>query len=481
MMTRPRRLLGSWPGAILLGIGLLLSPALAADDPPPNIVLIFCDDLGYGDVGANGAVGYATPNIDRLGREGIRLDDFYVSSAVCSASRAALLTGCYHERVSIRGALGPEARIGLSHQETTIAETLKARGYATGMAGKWHLGRFPSQLPIHHGFDEYLGLPYSNDMWPHHPERPEGYPKLPMIEGDRVIDADVTAEDQKALTSTYSRRAVEFIRKHKDGPFFFYLAHSMTHVPLFCSDAFAGKTQRGLFGDVMEEIDAGVGDILRTLQELGIDDRTLVIFTADNGPWLSYGDHAGSAGPFREGKGTSFEGGVREPLLARWPGRIPAGTVSREVASTIDLLPTFATLAGAPLPPLPIDGKDISPLLLGQPGATSPHESFFIWYDGSLQAVRSGPWKLQLPHQSRTMRGQAPGHGGVPGKYRMEQIGISLYNLRDDIGETQNVADAHPEVVARLRAQADVMRRELGDASRKIKGKAVRPPDRVEE
>lgn len=480
MPTRARRFRGGMTALFLLMLGPVFARTEAAD-PPPNIILIFCDDLGYGDVGVNGAKGYATPNLDRVAREGVRLSDFYVSSAVCSASRAALLSGCYHERVSIRGALGPEARIGLSHEETTIAETLKARGYATGMAGKWHLGRFPSQLPIHHGFDEYLGLPYSNDMWPHHPERPEGYPKLPMIDGDRVIDPDVTAEDQKALTSTYSRRAVEFIRKHKDGPFFFYLAHSMTHVPLFVSDAFAGKTERGLFGDTVAEIDAGVGDILRTLEELQIDDRTLVIFTADNGPWLSYGDHAGSAGPFREGKGTSFEGGIREPFLARWPGHIPAGSTSDEIAATIDLLPTFAALAGAPLPAKPIDGKDISPLLLGTPGAKSPHEALFIWYDGSLQAVRSGPWKLHFPHPYRTMQGQAPGRGGVPGKYRVVPIGLSLYNLRDDIGETTNVADAHPDVVARLQQQADAMRRELGDMSLKIKGKGVRPPDRVTE
>jgi arylsulfatase A-like enzyme len=473
-MTNLTRRLAGIAGLLLAWSGL----ARAADPPPPNIVLIFCDDLGYADLGCTGATGYTTPNVDRLAREGVRFTDFYVSSAVCSASRAALLTGCYHERVSIRGALGPQANVGLSHRETTIAEMLKSRGYATGMAGKWHLGRRPSQLPVHHGFDEYLGLPYSNDMWPHHPERPEGYPNLPLIEGDRVLDPDVTAEDQKALTGTYTRRAVEFIRRNKDRPFFFYLAHSMPHVPLFRSDAFAGKTERGVFGDVIAEIDAGVGDILRTLEELKIDDRTLVVFTSDNGPWLSYGDHAGSAGPLREGKGTSFEGGIREPFLARWPGAIPAGTVCREVAATIDLLPTFAALGGATPPDLPIDGKDIGPLLRGTPGGKSPHEALFVWYDGSLQAVRSGPWKLLLPHESRTMQGQPPGRGGVPGKYRKLPVGLELYNLERDLGETTDVAAAHPEVVARLTARADAMRRELGDAALKIKGTGVRPPDR---
>jgi arylsulfatase A-like enzyme len=466
--------------AVVAGLLLIGSHPARAADPPPNLVLIFCDDLGYGDLGCTGAEGYATPNVDRLAREGVRLTDFYVSSAVCSASRAALMTGCYHERVSIRGALGPTAKIGLSRRETTIAEMLKSRGYATGMAGKWHLGARPSQLPVHHGFDEYLGLPYSNDMWPHHPERPDGYPNLPLIEGDRVVDPDVTADDQKSLTGAYTRRAVEFIRKNRDRPFFFYLAHSMPHVPLFRSDAFAGKTGRGAFGDVIAEIDAGVGEILRTLDELDLAGRTLVVFTSDNGPWLSYGDHAGSAGPLREGKGTSFEGGIREPFLARWPGRIPAGSTCGEVAATIDLLPTFAAIAGASPPDLPIDGKDITPLLLATPGARSPHEALGIWYDGSLQAVRSGPWKLLLPHESRTMKGQAPGRGGVPGTYRKLAVGLELYNLADDPGEARDVADAHPEVVARLRARADAMRRELGDAGMNIRGTAVRPPDRGE-
>ncbi len=452
--------------------------ARAGEAAPPNVVLIFCDDLGYADVGCFGARGYQTPHLDAMAREGIRFTDFYVASPVCSASRAALMTGCYPERVSIRGALGPRDRTGLSHDESTIAEVLKRRGYATGMAGKWHLGCNPSQLPIHHGFDEYLGIPYSGDMWPHHPEAPKSYPKLPLIDGDHATDADITSEDQVALTARFADRAVDFIRRNRERPFFFYLAFNQPHVPLFAGDRFRGKTDRGLFGDVITEIDASIGRVLATLKENGLDEKTLVIFTSDNGPWLSYGDHAGSAGPLREGKGTCFDGGIREPMIARWPGRIPAGTVCREPAATIDILPTLAALAGANLPDRPIDGLDIRPLLLGAPGARSPHDSLFFYYaNGQLQSMRSGRWKLLFPHVSRTMNGQAPGHGGIPGKYRKLEVGLELYDLDTDIGERTNLASQHPEVVRELEKKADAIRRELGDRLKNQQGRAVRPPD----
>ncbi|MBP7948321.1 MAG: sulfatase [Verrucomicrobiales bacterium] len=441
---------------------------------PPNVILILADDLGYGDLGCYGAKGYATPHIDRLAAEGVRFTDFYVSSAVCSASRAALMTGCYHERVGVRGALGPNAKRGLAPEEQTIAEILKAKGYATGMAGKWHLGDRPGLLPVSQGFDEYLGLPYSNDMWPEHPDT-KAFPKLPMIEGERVVDAEVTAEDQHQLTTRYTERAVQFIRRNRERPFFFYLAHSMCHVPLFESGKFAGKSARGLFGDVLQEMDWSTGEIMKCLAECGLTENTLVIFTSDNGPWLSYGDHAGSAGPLREGKGTSYEGGVREPMIARWPGKIPAGSTCKTPAMNIDILPTLAALTGASLPDRRIDGRDITPLFTGQAGAQSPHEAYFFYYaSNELQAMRSGPWKLIFPHTTRTMNGQQPGKGGIPGRYKPLKTGLELYHLDDDIGESRNLAAEKPEIVSRLQKQADVMRSDLGDSLTKAKGSHVR-------
>ncbi len=444
-----------------------------ADEPPapPNIVLIFADDLGYGDVGCYGAKGYHTPHLDRLAKEGVRFTDFYVAQAVCSASRAALLTGCYSNRVSILGALGPKARHGINDRETTLAELLKTRGYATAIYGKWHLGHHPRFLPTRHGFDEYFGLPYSNDMWPKHPETKE-FPDLPLIEGEKTIALN---PDQSQLSTRYAEHAVSFIERHQDQPFFVYLAHSMPHVPLFVSDKFRGKTPRGTFGDVIEEIDWSVGRVLETLERLGLDERTLVIFTSDNGPWLSYGDHAGSAGALREGKGTSFEGGVREPCLMRWPGKIAAGAVCHEPVMTIDLLPTLAKLAGADLPEdRTIDGLDIWPLMAGQPGATSPHEALFFYWGGELQAIRSGRWKLHFPHAYRTLS-NGGGHGGMPAKYEQRRIELSLFDLDADPGERQDIAAEHPDVVARLKSLAERARDDLGDTAAGRKGKNVRP------
>ncbi len=309
-------------------------PASAADRLP-NVVLVYADDLGYGDVSAYGATRIRTPHVDRLAAEGVRFTDFYVAQAVCSASRAALLTGAYPNRVGILGALFPTSTNGIAEGETTLAEVLKGRGYATAIYGKWHLGHLPPFLPTRHGFDDYLGLPYSNDMWPSHPERMK-FPPLPLYSRDAVLTIN---PDQSQLTGEYGRRAVAFIERHRERPFFVYLAHTMPHVPIFASERFRGRSRQGLYGDVVEEIDDSVGQVLATLRRLGLERDTLVIFASDNGPWLSYGDHAGSAGPLREGKGTAFEGGVRVPFVARWPGRIPAGSVVREPAMTIDVLP----------------------------------------------------------------------------------------------------------------------------------------------
>jgi arylsulfatase A-like enzyme len=459
---------------LALTMAVIPGSAHAQADRPPNIVLVYADDLGYSDIGCFGARGYATPNIDRLASEGLRLTSFYVAQAVCSASRTALLTGCYPNRLGILGALGPDSKIGISDDEPTIAQVLKPRGYAAAIFGKWHLGHHARFLPTRHGFDQYFGLPYSNDMWPNHPTN-RSFPDLPLIDGEKVVEHN---PDQRMLTTWYTERAVRFIAANRDRPFFLYMPHSMPHVPLHVSARFDGKTDRGLFGDVIAELDWSVGQILGALKEHGLDDETLVIFTSDNGPWLSYGDHAGSARPLREGKGTSFEGGVREPFAARWPGHVPAGAVSSEPVMTIDLLPTFARLAGAAISTdRLIDGKDISPLLLGQAGARSPHEALFFYWGRDLQAVRSGRWKLHLPHSYQALA--TPGSGGNPGKYVTKSIELALFDLESDPGETQNVTEGHPEVVQRLQQLAESAREDLGDAATKRTGKNVRAPGRL--
>ena len=450
------------------------APSSPAAERPPNIVLIFCDDLGYADVGCFGAKGYKTPNIDKLARQGVRFTDFYVAQAVCSASRAALLTGCYPNRIGIKGALGPQSKVGISSNELTIAETLKPRGYATAIFGKWHLGHQLQFLPTRHGFDEYFGLPYSNDMWPHHPTTPTNYPPLPLIEGEQVVQL---MPDQTRLTTWYTERAVKFIEHNKDRPFFLYVPHSMPHVPLFVSEKFQGATRRGLFGDVLMEIDWSVGQITQALKEHHLESNTLVLFSSDNGPWLSYGDHAGSAGKLREGKGTAFEGGMRVPFIARWPGRIPAGTVCREPAMTIDLWPTIARLAGAPLPTHPIDGLDIWPLLSGVRGAKSPHEALYFYWDAGLHAVRSGSWKLHFAHDY--IHPDPVGGGGQPGKVLTFTTSLALYNLEADVSEKRDLSAEHPEIVARLQALAEKARVELGDSLKKRKGIGTRSPGKI--
>ena len=454
-------------------------PAGKSISDRPNFVIIFTDDQGYADVGCFGAKGFETPNLDRMAAEGVRFTDFYVASALCTPSRAALMTGCYPQRIGLPDVLSPKgpkwaigrSEIGINSKELTIAEILKSSGYATACFGKWHLGHHPKFLPTRHGFDEYFGLPYSNDM---RPENNKEYPPLPLMEGETVIENN---PDQRKLTTLYTERAVKFIEKNKDKPFFLYVPHSMPHVPLYVSDKFKGKSEQGLYGDVIMEIDWSVGQILSTLDRLGIDERTLVIFTSDNGPWLSYGDHGGSAGPLREGKGTTWEGGMREPCIMWWLGKIPAGAVCNELATTMDILPTFSRLAGAKLPSKRIDGKDIWPLMSGKAGAKSPHEAFFYYNGWQLEAVRSGKWKLHFPHSYRTL--VESGSGGIRGKERAGKLGLSLFNLKKDIAEQHDVSAEHPEVVKRLSALADKMREDLGDSAKQMTGKNRRPPGRV--
>ena len=465
---------------ILVGTMMVLcsgTNALAEEpakaDRPPNVVIILADDQGYGDLGCYGSKDIETPNLDRMAKEGVRFTDFYVAQAVCTASRAALLTGCYPNRVGLLGALNPSSTHGISDLEMTLAQVLKPRGYATGIYGKWHLGHRPKFLPTRHGFDDYFGLPYSNDMWPKHPTAK--FPDLPLIEGERVVALN---PDQTQLTTWYTERAVKFIEKNKDRPFFLYLPHTMPHVPLHVSDKFKGKSKQGLYDDVIMEIDWSVGEVLSALKKHDLDERTLVMFTSDNGPWLSYGNHAGSAGPLREGKMTTWEGGLREPCLMRWPGKIPPGTVCREPAMTIDLLPTVAKLAGAELPQHKIDGLDIWPLISGQPGAKCPHEAFYFYWNQDLQAIRSGRWKLHFPHSYISLAGQPAGKDGQPAPYKQAQTPLALFDLQDDPGESKNVADRHPEIVQRLEQFAEKARDDLGDAATKRTGKGVRPPGR---
>jgi arylsulfatase A len=445
----------------------------------PNFVIIFTDDQGYADLGCYGAEGFQTPNLDRMAAEGVRFTDFYVAAALCTPSRAALLTGCYPQRVGLPWVVGPEgpewaagmSNIGISSQEQTIAEILKTRGYATACFGKWHLGHHRQFLPTHHGFDEYFGLPYSNDMCP---QNDNVYPPLPLIDGERAVEYN---PDQTKLTTWYTERAVKFIEKNRDKLFFLYVPHSMPHVPLYVSEKFKGKSKQGLYGDVIMEIDWSAGQILSALNRLGIDERTLVIFTSDNGPWLAYGDHAGSAKPLREGKGTTLEGGMRVPCIMRWPGRIPEGTVCNQVATAMDILPTLAKLAGADLPAKRIDGKDIWSLMSGKAGAKSPYEAFFYYNGWQLEAVRSGKWKLHFPHSYRSLA--EAGSGGTQGKERTGEIGTALFDLENDISEQNDVSAKHQDVVERLSALADKMREDLGDSARQMTGRNRRPPGRI--
>jgi len=419
-----------------------------ADERPPNFVVIFIDDMGYGDIGPFGSTVNDTPHLDRMAAEGMKLTSFYVAAAVCTPSRAALLTGCYPKRVglakgSFHAVLFPGDKHGLHPEEITIAEVLGEAGYATGCFGKWHLGDQPQFLPTSQGFDEYFGLPYSNDMW--HGHQGWYFTPLPLVRGRQAVGEVKTMEDQAQLCKLFTDEAVAFIRRNGSRPFFAYLPHAFIHHPRAARKPFLDRSKNPdrVTGAQIEEVDWSVGQILKTLRQLELDRRTLVIFTSDNG---------GSRGcvnrPLRGGKGSAYEGGMREPTLAWWPGEIPAGSTCDELMTAMDLLPTFAALAGAQVPQdRTIDGKDVSALLLGRPGATSPHEAFFYYRGNSLRAVRSGPWKLF-----------------VDGR---------LYNLDQDISESHDVAASRPDVVARLREHLARAREDLGDGE--TPGKNCRP------
>jgi arylsulfatase A-like enzyme len=439
----------------------------------PNIVIIFIDDMGYNDVGCFGSGKILTPNIDRMARNGMRFTDFYVSQAVCSASRASLLTGCYANRVGILGALSPFAKTGIHDDEMTLAELLKQKDYATAIFGKWHLGHHPQFLPLQHGFDEYFGLPYSNDMWPHNPHNTSN-PPLPLIENDSAVDY---LDDQTYLTTWYTQRAVDFIDRNAGRPFFLYMPHSMVHVPLYVSERYTGRSEYGLYGDVVMELDWSVGEVVRALERHGLVENTLIIFTSDNGPWLSFGNHGGSAYPLREGKGTAFEGGQRVPCIMQWPAVIGAGGVCDEPLMTIDVLPTIAEITGCDLPQRKIDGISMLPLLHGEQGFKG-HEALYFYYGRKLNAVRSGKWKLHLPHHYETLGEKPPGMDGSRVFYNRAWIDTALYNMESDKEESMDVAEFNPDVVDSLARLAKQIIKELGDGP--VVGEQVRMPGVIE-
>ena len=454
---------------------LAIAAQLSAASEPvhkPNLIIIFTDDQGYEDLGCYGSPKIKTPHIDKMANEGMRFTDFYSANSVCSPSRAALLTGCYPTRIGIPDVLFPHHDTGLNPDETTIADVLKAKGYATQCIGKWHIGHKPDFLPTRQGFDAFYGLPYSNDMtldpkaqFADHIQFREGQSLetikvkknlkkdwVPLMRDEEVVEYPV---DQSTLTQRYTQEAVSFIKANKDKPFFLYLAQTMPHIPLFASPAFKGKSARGPYGDTIEEIDWSVGQVLKTLKAEGLDANTLVIYTSDNGPWALSKGRGGSAFPLRGHKFTTFDGGHRVPCVMRWPGQIPAGTTCSELVSTIDILPTMAHLTDSALPEQKIDGKNIFPIMTGETGAKSPHDLFYFYNGNKLESARSGQWKLRI--------------------IKDEPF---LYNLDDDIGETSNLAKGFPEVVDRIQTAMTEFDDDLKRQARPL-GRAVRNKKKI--
>ena len=437
-----------------------------------------------------GSINYETPHINKLAKEGMLFTNFYSVQAVCSASRAALLTGSYPNRIGISGALMPYSTTGLNENEITIAELLKEKGYATSIFGKWHLGFQEKFLPLNHGFDTFLGIPYSNDMWPVDFDgnqisdssdwRKKSYPQLPLIENFNKIDEIRTLEDQARLTTLFTEMSVEFINNNKDNPFFLYLPHPMPHVPIAVSNKFKGKSTQGLYGDLMMEIDWSVGEIVKALKQNNLEENTLVIFTSDNGPWLNFGNHAGSTGGLREGKGTSFEGGQRVPTIMKWPKVISAGSISNNIAATIDVFPTIANIVSSELPKHKIDGVDISSILEGRRDSNPRDHLYYYYGKNNLEAVRKDNWKLVFPHESRSYKNVLPKNDGHPGPYSKFTAEYALYNLRRDPGEEYNVKELYPEIVKELEDLAEIARNDLGDDLNNRIGNNIRESGTIE-
>jgi arylsulfatase A len=459
-------------GLILTFLVCLAATHAFAESRPLNVIIILTDDQGYADLGCYGSTTIKTPRIDRMAAEGMRFTDFYCPAPVCTPTRAGLLTGAHPQRLSLdwipnEKPNGDDAHVmyalsrhGLNPDETTIAELLKARGYVTAMLGKWHLGDAPPFLPTRQGFDSFFGTAYSNDMKP-----------MVLMRDEKVVEDPM---DQDTLIERYTDESVKFIKANKEKPFFLYFAHNMPHRPLHVTERFRGKSPRGLYGDVIQALDWSVGVVLDTLKELDLDENTLVIYTSDNGPWLSIGEQGGSAFPLRGGKGTTYEGGMRIPFIARWPGHVPAGKVSKEPLTHLDLVPTIVTLTGAKLPEKKIDGADISGILLGKADAKNPHEAIFYYADGNLNAVRSGRWKFKV--QTKLQDETEYGKYDLPDA----KIAPALFDLEFDLGEQKNVAAEHPDVVERLKKLLHEERQELGDRRLNIVGKGVRPRGEID-
>jgi len=421
----------------------------------PNVVIFFLDDSGWSDFQPFGNPPYKTPNVEKLAAEGCQFNQFFVPQAICSASRAALMSGCYPGRTKVFGAHGPNGK-GLNPRFATMGEVFQTQGYKTGVFGKWHIGDQPETRPPSRGFDESAGLMYSNDMWKHHPVNPKSWGKFPLRywRNGKVTCGDVTPDFQKSLTSRSTVRSVDFIKRNKKSPFFLYVPYSMPHVPLFCSDTFKGKSGTGLYGDVIMEIDDSIGQILRAIKSVGVEENTLIIFSSDNGPWAGYGNHAGKT-PFRAMKATSFNGGIRSACIIKYPEKIKAGSVSNSIFCSIDLLPTLCHVTGANLPDNKIDGKNVWQIITGEDAAENPHSYYPISTVRHLDGVLSsdGRWKLHLAHTYRYLL--TPGADGQDGQYETRKIELSLFDMKNDPQETINLIEKHPEVADRLKRLAE--------------------------
>ena len=461
----------------LLFVGCEATPkekAESVENKTPNIIMIITDDQGYGDLSAFGATDIATPNIDLLGKEGAKYTRFYVPQSQCTPSRAGILTGCYPNRVGVDWVFLPHSTTGLNPAEETIANILKPVGYQSAYFGKWHLGHHPEFLPTNQGFDEYFGIPYSNDMWPLNPRKDYTFPPLPLIENTTTIDT-VDEQIQQEMTSLLTEKSIDFIKNNKANPFFMVLSHPMPHVPLYVSDRFKGKSKRGLYGDVMMELDWSTGEIMKALKENDLAENTMVLFFSDNGPWIAYGNHGGSTGGLKEAKETSFEGGIRSPLLIRYPKKISPGQVIHTPINGIDLLPTFAYLANASLPTKKIDGQNIISQLTGDTKKMAHDAYYFYMNKNQLEAVMTERWKLVLPHSFNSLNGKAGGQDGALADYEKISTELALYDLINDEKELNNVAATNREVVKTLQIKADSIRQILGDKITGIKGSEVRP------
>tara|TARA_B100001094_G_scaffold13685_2_gene11952 strand:+ start:2553 stop:3968 length:1416 start_codon:yes stop_codon:yes gene_type:complete len=463
-----------------LSIIILLSFSCQKDDQnnPPNIVFILTDDLGFQDLSSYGSKLINTPNLDRLALEGALLKSYYSTQAVCSASRASILTGAYSNRIGFSGALGPNSKKGINPDELLLSEMLKDKGYKTAIYGKWHLGDNKKFLPTRHGFDDFFGILYSNDMWPFHAEYPNSYPDLMLYDNENPIEV---LTDQSNLTMDLTLKSIEFINKNKDNPFFLYLAHPQPHVPLFASSKFNGRSKNGLYADVIEEIDNSVGMIMKAIRENDLDKNTIVVFTSDNGPWLSYGTHSGSTGIYREGKGTTWEGGQRVPCIVWYPKEIKAKSEISKPLMGIDWVPTFASVTKSKLSSNKIDGKNIWPTLT-LASEKDPHEALFFYYHvNSLHGVRYGDWKMYFPHRYRTLNGKEGRDDGKPIKYEYVDLEeIELYNLKEDPSETKNVYNQFPNIANKVKALAEIKRREIGDDLKDIIGSENRSIGKTE-